>query len=99
MLVKFACTRKDEWDTFCNTCMFAYNAAKHESSLYSPFELMFGRKAVLPIEIDIEKKDTVDLLEQYKNTSKSEAVSTLVVFCHCNVCCLYSFILGYCIKP
>ena len=25
---------------------------RHESSLYSPFEVMFGRKPILPVDID-----------------------------------------------
>ena len=42
MLVKFtiASARKDEWDTFLDTCVFAYNTAKHESRLHAPFELI-----------------------------------------------------------
>lgn len=26
--------------------------AKHESSKFSPFEVMFGRRAVLPVDLD-----------------------------------------------
>ena len=56
MLVKFTSAQKDEWNTFLDTCVFTYNMAKHESSLHTPFELMFGRKAIFPIDINIEKK-------------------------------------------
>ena len=56
MLVKFTRARKDEWDTFLDTCVFAYNTAKYESSLQPAFELMFGMKAIVPIDINIKKK-------------------------------------------
>ena len=65
MLVKFIEERKDLWEEYLDTCVFAYNMACHESTQYSPFELMFGRKAVLPIDIEVVKKDVVELLDEY----------------------------------
>jgi IS30 family transposase len=41
MLVKFCNSDKTNWDEYLNTCVFAYNTSRHESSLYSPFEVMF----------------------------------------------------------
>lgn len=32
----------------------AYNTARHESSKFTPFELMFSRKAILPIDIQCD---------------------------------------------
>ena len=58
MLVKYAHDKKEVWDDFLDACIHAYNTSVHESTSFSPFELMFGRKALLPIEID------VDLLDQ-----------------------------------
>ena len=46
--------------------VFAYNTAKHASSLYSPFEVMFGRKAVLPIELSFNDEGKT-LLDDYEN--------------------------------
>ena len=71
MLVKFTHDRKEEWDVFLDTCVFAYNTAKHESTLFSPFECMFGRKAVLPIDITEESKDGQQLLTKYHESSPS----------------------------
>lgn len=31
--------------------VYAYNTSKHESSKFTPFEVMFGRKAVLPVDV------------------------------------------------
>ena len=46
MIVKFIKENKESWDEFLDTCVFAYNTAEHESSKFTPFELMFSRKAV-----------------------------------------------------
>ena len=72
MLVKFTHDKKDEWDLFLETCLFAYNTSKHESSLHTPFELMFGRRAVIPLDVKIEKKKGNEILDEYlANTSVS----------------------------
>lgn len=65
MLVKYIKDKKSSWEEFLDTCVFAYNTAQHESTRYTPFELMFGRKPVLPIDIDMEKKDPAMLLNEY----------------------------------
>ena len=43
MLVKFIKENKTAWDEFLDTCTFAYNTAEHESTKFSPFELMYGQ--------------------------------------------------------
>uniref|UniRef100_A0A1X7T8J4 Integrase catalytic domain-containing protein n=1 Tax=Amphimedon queenslandica TaxID=400682 RepID=A0A1X7T8J4_AMPQE len=42
---------KDAWDECIDLFLFAYNTSRHVSSLYSPFQVMFGRKAILPIDL------------------------------------------------
>ena len=59
MLGKFVQNDKDNWDTLLDTCVFAYNTSCHESTRYTPFEVMFGRKATLPIDIDVEKPEVL----------------------------------------
>ena len=54
MLAKAVMDQKDQWDEFIDTTVFAYNTSCHESTCYSPFEVMFGRKAVLPIQINVD---------------------------------------------
>ena len=49
MLSKYV-KRKKNWDDFIDTCIFAYNTSHHESISFSPFNLIFGRKAYLPID-------------------------------------------------
>ena len=57
MLVKFVEGKRKEWDTVLDSCIFAYNTSKHASSLYSPFEIMYGRKAVLPVQFSTEDQE------------------------------------------
>ncbi|XP_065911163.1 uncharacterized protein [Dysidea avara] len=42
MLVKFVNEKKELWEDYLDTCVFAYNTSKHESSKYCPFAVMFG---------------------------------------------------------
>ena len=57
MLVKFIEESKTTWDEILDTCTFAYNTAEHESTKFSPFELMFGRKPLLPVDIQKSGSD------------------------------------------
>lgn len=57
MLVKYVEDKRNEWDMVLDSCVFAYNTSKHESTLYSPFEVMYGRKAVLPVEYPVDEDD------------------------------------------
>jgi len=57
MLVKFVKEKKDSWEQFLDTCVFAYNTTQQESNHYSPFELMFGRRALLPTDLSLLLKN------------------------------------------
>lgn len=74
MIVKFTTNRKEQWDEFLQTCVFAYNTAKHESTHYTPFELMFGRKAILPVDLDFDSKDGKTILNEYQNSSSGKVI-------------------------
>ncbi|KAL5500624.1 hypothetical protein EMCRGX_G012215 [Ephydatia muelleri] len=54
MLSKAVMGHKDMWDQFIDSSVFAYNTSTHESTHYTPFEVMFGRRARLPIDADLE---------------------------------------------
>ena len=53
MFSKAVMGHKEMWDEFIDSAVFAYNTSTHESTTYSPFEVMFGRKARLPVEADL----------------------------------------------
>ena len=74
MIVKYTSHKKEQWDEYLDTSVFAYNTAKQESTLYSPFELMFGRKAYLPVDIEYESKDGEEILEEYHTSAENKHV-------------------------
>lgn len=43
--------------------MYAYNSTPHETTKFSPFELMFGRKAKLPVD-SMFQETTNDILTE-----------------------------------
>ena len=38
---------------YVDQAVFAYNTSRHEATGFSPYELIFGRVAHMPIEIDL----------------------------------------------
>ena len=52
MLRKYIQEKKEKWDDYLDTCSLAYNTSQHESTKFTPFEIMFGRKAILPLDLD-----------------------------------------------
>ncbi|KAL5499598.1 hypothetical protein EMCRGX_G011046 [Ephydatia muelleri] len=53
MLVKAVAGQKELWDKFLDSAVFAYNTSCHEFSYYTPYGVMLGDKATLPIDIDL----------------------------------------------
>ena len=51
MLRNYVSKRQDDWDSHLPYVLLAYNTAEHESTEYSPYEMVFGRCAQLPAEI------------------------------------------------
>ena len=51
MLVKYIEDKKECWEDYLDSCVFTYNTSKHESSKFTPYEVTFGRRALLPIEL------------------------------------------------
>ena len=48
MLVKCAKEQKECWEDYLECCLFT---SKYESSKFAPFEVTFGRQAVLPTDV------------------------------------------------
>ena len=42
------------WDDFLDTCIYAYNTSVHESTSFIPFEVKFDRKAIQPIDVEMD---------------------------------------------
>ena len=70
MLVKYVTKQREEWDQYVDTCVYAYNTSVQESTCFSPFEVMFGRKATIPIDIDTATKTREDHLQKCLDAEK-----------------------------
>jgi transposase InsO family protein len=63
------------WDTFLPTNVLAYNTAVHTSTRFTPFELIFGNKCLLPTSVTQDPafrytyNDYVDHLQQRLNAN------------------------------
>ena len=51
MLLCLSDTQKSKWKDHVNKMVFAYNCTKNNVTGFSPYELLFGRKPRLPIDI------------------------------------------------
>ena len=61
MISKMCSGKKDQWDEFLESSVFAYNTSCHESTNYSPFEVMFGRKPTLLVDLEMNTVETTSL--------------------------------------
>lgn len=48
-MTKFVNQEKEVRDEFLETCVYQTNISTHESTSFTPFQLTFDRKALLPI--------------------------------------------------
>ena len=65
MIAKYVNEKKEDWDDYIDCHVFAYNTAMHAFSLYTPFEVMFGRKAIFPVELSYNEEGENLLLNQF----------------------------------
>ena len=65
--------QKKDWKKYINLLVYFYNSTPHETTKYSPFELMFGRQPKLPIdsifetiaeEINKGSKEFIEVLQE-----------------------------------
>ena len=51
-LAKYVQEKCNQWNEKLSKVVYAYNTTIQESTQYSPFEAVFGRKAILPFEFN-----------------------------------------------
>ena len=65
MLGTLPSDRKSCWKDSIGTIVHAYNCTKHDSTGFTPFELMFGRPPRLPVDLIYGTAQTNDELSSY----------------------------------
>lgn len=50
-LAKYVSDYGDTWDTFLNASLFAYRTVQNSTTKYTPFKLIYGREAVIPMDL------------------------------------------------
>lgn len=54
ILLKRVNDNHDDWDELLPAALFAISTSKQKSTQHSPFQMMFGRKPKLPMELEFE---------------------------------------------
>ena len=57
MLGTLSNEKKVKWKEYVQSLVHAYNCTPHETTGFTPYELMFGRKPVLPIDHELHTRD------------------------------------------
>ena len=76
VLVKFVNDSQDDWDIHLKSVLFAYRTSRNDSTKFTPYELMFGREPMLPIELEIRSKPE-SLTNNCDATSFQEKVNVM----------------------
>ena len=68
------------WDENLSKYAYAYNTSEHEATKFTPFELMFGRKPKIPIDIFIPNFNNFNrepILKKYTMINENGVVDVL----------------------
>ena len=55
--MKYVGDKEHDWDLYLDAVLFSYRVSRQASTKYSPFYLMYGRHARLPVEFKKQKDD------------------------------------------
>ncbi|KAI9550279.1 hypothetical protein GHT06_004904 [Daphnia sinensis] len=53
MLSMYVSSCHDDWDDIVDFMVFAYNTSRQETTGLTPFYLLYGREAVLPVDVTL----------------------------------------------
>ena len=54
MLSKYVSKNPEDWDEGLKRCLWAYRIVYKVSTHYTPFDLVYGKEAVLPIQVQLD---------------------------------------------
>ena len=87
-LSKFAQEDRQMWDVKLGEVVYAYNTAVQESTKHTPFEVMFGRMARLPVDFNaashydpdrkLEEYSAADQLDELECQAKRQKLDEVV---------------------
>ena len=67
MLGTLELEKKQDWKSHIQLLVYSYNAIPHESTKVAPFELMFGRKPLLPVDLRFDSNTRSNASEFIQN--------------------------------
>lgn len=71
MLSMYVDSSHDDWDESIDYVIFGYNTGRQESTGFSPFYLIYGREALLPIDVALgNNPNPVELDESSQNVQQ-----------------------------
>jgi len=70
MLRQYVSERQNDWDVYLPYVLFAYRTSIHESTGFTPFELLYGRAPRTPLDWQVERPD----YSQYRTVEDYRAV-------------------------
>ena len=71
-LRSFTNVHQSDWDDWVKFYSFTFNTSPHIEHKYSPYELVFGHKAILPqdLQVNTQRTEPIYNLEEYYNELK-----------------------------
>lgn len=79
MLSHFVNRHQTDWDEYLPYVTMAYNSHSHESTGFSPFEMVFGRKMETPLEADLTITEESDLYSDHVEALRTKLKETFEV--------------------
>ena len=56
-LLKMIENEQSDWDLYLDAVLFSYRVSKQDSTKFSPFFLMYGRNARLPVDFNVKQNE------------------------------------------
>ena len=72
-LVKYINADQDDWDEHLESVLFSYRTSVHATTKYTPFFLMYGREAVLPIQLHTSNVDNGHAIPEIESEAQRHA--------------------------
>ena len=63
-LARTAAKHDKQWDLFVHASLFAYRTMKHNTTHQTPFFLVYGRQAIMPVELEIKSYPEELIIEE-----------------------------------